>query len=271
MRKKKLILLMTAGILTMSMIVTPSIHATAGAAADGQTNAKETVQAGNGAYDSWETEWNRSVKNDWTQISLTPGSDATELNFAWYSLASSNVPKLKIGEGPQMKDAKIYEAVQQDAIESKDGIAYKSNKVTVKGLKKNKTYYYSYQVDGVYTKPVKYQTKDTEAFSFIFVGDPQIGSSNALKGADTEEFYKAQSDSVCNDSFNWNATLNSAMDKTKDQAAFIVSAGDQIRTTDRRPRLQLQAEARYGILEGRRQSESLRVFPRTLDSLQRAG
>ena len=234
MRRKKLILLMTAGILTMSMIVTPSIHATAGAAADGQTNAKETVQAGNGAYDSWETEWNRSVKNDWTQISLTPGSDATELNFAWYSLASSNVPKLKIGEGRQMKNAKIYEAVQQDATESKDGIAYKSNKVTVKGLKKNKTYYYSYQVDGVYTKPVKYQTKDTEAFSFIFVGDPQIGSSNALKGADTEEFYKAQSDSVCNDSFNWNATLNSAMDKTKDQAAFIVSAGDQIQTTKKK-------------------------------------
>ena len=97
MRKKKLMLMMTAGILSMSMMVAPSIHAIAGAAADGQTNAKETVQAGNGAYDSWETEWNRSVKNDWTQISLTPGSDATELNFAWYSLASSNVPKLKIG------------------------------------------------------------------------------------------------------------------------------------------------------------------------------
>ena len=234
MRRKKLILLMTAGILTMSMIVTPSIHATAGAAADGQTNAKETVQAGNGAYESWETEWNRSVKNDWTQISLTPGSDATELNFAWYSLASSNVPKLKIGEGRQMKNAKIYEAVQQDATESKDGIAYKSNKVTVKGLKKNKTYYYSYQVDGVYTKPVEYQTKDTDSFSFIFVGDPQIGSSNPLKGADTEEFYKSQSDSVCNDSFNWNDTLNAAMDKTKDQAAFIVSAGDQIQTTKKK-------------------------------------
>ena len=234
MRKKKLMLMMTAGILSMSMMVAPSIHAIAGAAPDGQTNAKETAQAGNGAYDSWEAEWNRSVKNDWTQISLTPGSDATELNFAWYSLASSNVPKLKIGEGRQMKNAKIYEAVQQDATESKDGIAYKSNKVTVKGLKKNKTYYYSYQVDGVYTKPVEYQTKDTDSFSFIFVGDPQIGSSNALKGADTEEFYKAQSDSVCNDSFNWNATLNSAMDKTKDQAAFIVSAGDQIQTTKKK-------------------------------------
>lgn len=56
MRKKKLMLMMTAGILSMSMMVAPSIHAIAGAAADGQTNAKETVQAGNGAYDSWESE-----------------------------------------------------------------------------------------------------------------------------------------------------------------------------------------------------------------------
>ena len=26
-----------------------------------------------------------TLKNDWTQISLSPGSNATELNFAWYT------------------------------------------------------------------------------------------------------------------------------------------------------------------------------------------
>ena len=52
MRKKKLMLMMTAGILSMSMMVAPSIHAIAGAAPDGQTNAKETAQAGNGAWSS---------------------------------------------------------------------------------------------------------------------------------------------------------------------------------------------------------------------------
>lgn len=223
-----------ATVLAVSMVSAPTIQVFAEAAPDGATVAKQTAQAANGAYESWEAEWNSSVKNDWTRISLTPGSDSSQLNFAWYSLASEGVPKLKIGVGRQMKNAKVYTASQQNATESKDGVAYKSNKVTVKELKENTTYYYSYQVNGVYTTPVKYQTKDTDAFSFIFVGDPQIGSSNPLKGEDTEEFYQAQSDSVCNDTFNWEATLNAAMDQTNDQAAFILSAGDQIQTTKKK-------------------------------------
>lgn len=220
--------------LAASLATAPLMQVFADAAPDGATVAKETAQAANGAYDSWESEWNSSVKNDWTQISLTPGSNSTQLNFAWYSLASEGVPKLKIGVGRQMKNAKIYTASQQNATEDKDGVAYKSNKVTVKGLKENTTYYYSYQINGIYTNPVKYQTKDSDAFSFIFVGDPQIGSSNPKKGEDTAEFYQAQSDAVCNDSFNWEATLNAAMDQTNDQAAFVLSAGDQIQTTKKK-------------------------------------
>ena len=54
--------------------------------------------------------------------------------------------------------------------------------------------YYSYEKeDGTYTEPAEYVTKSTNNYSFIFVGDPQIGSSNELKGSDTAEFYQAQS------------------------------------------------------------------------------
>ena len=35
-------------------------------------------------WESWKAEW-EAVKNDWTQVSLTPGSDFSQLNFAWYS------------------------------------------------------------------------------------------------------------------------------------------------------------------------------------------
>ena len=234
MKKRNLKVAIMTLLLTASVGVTPVMQSFAAPAADGMTKASQTAQAADGTYEKWEAEWNSSVKNDWTQISLTPGSDSTELNFAWYSLASEGTSKLKIGEGRQMKNAKVYTAVQQDATQSKDGVAYKSNKVTAKGLKANTTYYYCYQVNGVYTTPVKYQTQSTDAFSFIFVGDPQIGSSNALKGEDTEEFYQAQSESVCNDSFNWENTLNAAMDKTNDQAAFVLSAGDQIQTTKKK-------------------------------------
>lgn len=234
MKNRKLRVPFTAVLVAVSLTTVPVVKVAAGAAPDGQTIAKETKAAADGAYDKWKTEWDASIKNDWTQISLTPGSDASELNFAWYSLATEAAPKLKIGEGRQMKNAKFFTAAQQEATKDKNGVSYKSNKVTVKGLKEDTTYYYCYQVNGVYTEPVKYQPKNSDKFSFVFVGDPQIGSSNSLKGKDTKEFYEAQSNAVCNDSFNWEATLNAAMDKTKDKAAFVVSAGDQIQTTKKK-------------------------------------
>ena len=130
-------------------------------------------------WEAWKTEW-ESVKNDWTQISLTPGSDASELNFAWYSKKTGDeiTAHLKIGEKEDMSDAKVYTAVSKDVADELDngGSSYVSNKVTATGLKENTTYYYSYEKNGVYTTPAKYETQSTDQFSFIFVGDPQIGS-----------------------------------------------------------------------------------------------
>lgn len=42
---------------------------------DSQENRKDT---------GWQTYWD-DVKDDWTQISLLPGSDESKLNFAWYT------------------------------------------------------------------------------------------------------------------------------------------------------------------------------------------
>lgn len=130
----------------------------------------------------------------------------------------------------------MYVAEQTDATtNTKTNEAYVSNKVIATGLSANTVYYYSYEKeDGTYTEPAEYATKSTNNYSFIFVGDPQIGSSNELKGSDTAEFYQAQSDAVRNDSFNWNTTLNEAMDKTGGNASFVVSAGDQIQTTKKK-------------------------------------
>ena len=216
----------------------------ASAAPDGKTNAADIAQTmGTTAqWDRWEKEW-ETLKNDWTQISLSPGSNATELNFAWYTPkqtnddhSNANVPKLIIGEGHNMKNAKVYEAEQTAVKDEQDnnGETYNSNKVTATGLKENKTYYYSYDNGNGYTKPAEYTTKSTNNFSFAFVGDPQIGSSNELKGKDTKEFYDAQSNAVKSDAFNWSSTLNAALEKTDDQLSFVVSAGDQIQTTKKK-------------------------------------
>ena len=216
----------------------------ASAAPDGKTNAVDIAQTmGTTAqWNRWEKEW-ETLKNDWTQISLSPGSNATELNFAWYTPkqtnddhSNANVPKLISGEGRNMKNAKVYEAEQTEVKDEQDsnGGTYNSNKVTATGLKENKTYYYSYENGNGYTKPAKYTTKSTNNFSFAFVGDPQIGSSNELKGKDTKEFYDAQSNAVKSDAFNWSSTLNAALEKTDDQLSFVVSAGDQIQTTKKK-------------------------------------
>lgn len=178
--------------------------------------------------------WNSTISKDREQISLSPGSDNSSVNFAWYTKKASGIQKLKIAENKRLTNAKVYEAKQTEAVTDKDDTAYVSNKVTATDLKADTTYYYSYQKDGQWTAPEKYTTDNGSKFSFIFVGDPQIGSSNELKGAATEEFYNAQSAAVANDAFNWNTTLNQAMEKTGNKASFVLSSGDQIQSTKKK-------------------------------------
>ena len=75
-----------AGILSVSLTAGAVTPAFASAAPDGKTDAA-SLAGGMGIsqnWESWKTEW-EAVKNDWTQVSLTPGSDFSQLNFAWYS------------------------------------------------------------------------------------------------------------------------------------------------------------------------------------------
>ena len=223
-----------AAAMTATILATSATVLQAAAPPDGHTNAQDTVEAYGGAYSSWMTKWNSTISKDREQISLSPGSDNSSLNFAWYTKKASGIQKLKIAENKRLTNAKVYEAKQTEAVTDKDGTAYVSNKVTATDLKADTTYYYSYQKDGQWTVPEKYTTDNGSKFSFIFVGDPQIGSSNELKGQDTAEFYNAQSAAVANDAFNWNTTLNQAMEKTGNKASFVLSSGDQIQSTKKK-------------------------------------
>ena len=223
-----------AAAMTATILATSATVLQAAAPPDGYTNAQDTVEAYGGAYSNWMTKWNSTISKDREQISLSPGSDNSSVNFAWYTKKSAGVQKLKIAENKRLTNAKVYEAEQTKAVTDKDETEYVSNKVIATDLKVNTTYYYSYQKDGQWTAPEKYTTDNGSKFSFIFVGDPQIGSSNELKGAATEEFYNAQSAAVANDAFNWNTTLNQAMEKTGNKASFVLSSGDQIQSTKKK-------------------------------------
>ena len=223
-----------AAAMTATILATSATVLQAAAPPDGYTNAQDTVEAYGGAYSNWMTKWNSTISKDREQISLSPGSDNSSVNFAWYTKKSAGVQKLKIAENKRLTNAKVYEAEQTKAVTDKDETEYVSNKVIATDLKADTTYYYSYQKDGQWTAPEKYTTDNGSKFSFIFVGDPQIGSSNELKGAATEEFYNAQSAAVANDAFNWNTTLNQAMEKTGNKASFVLSSGDQIQSTKKK-------------------------------------
>lgn len=209
----------------------------ADAAPDGATDASKTAAAANGAYDSWLNEWS-TISTDWTQVALTPGTDETQMNFSWYSVEGKTV-SFKYGTTEACENtAEISQSNAQTG--------YKSNKVTLKNLEPDTTYFYKVDDKDVET----FTTKDSKSFSFIFVGDPQIGSSNSQKAKKPEDiakdtFKKAQYDSVANDSFNWANTLNQAAVKTNNNASFVLSAGDQIQTNAKKVKDNTISEIEY--------------------------
>ena len=173
-----------------------------GAAPDGKTLAQDTEAAQGGAYDAWKERW-KELSGDWTQVSITPGADETQMNFAWYSRKGEDAG-FRYGKQADLSDGTDAEVKSTDAQEG-----YQSNKVTLTGLEPGSVYYY--QAGGKAVS--RLETRDPDSFSFIFVGDPQIGSSN-------EE--KAGSD-----------------------PAFVLSAGDQIQTNAKKVKDGTVSEIEY--------------------------
>ena len=75
--KKRLLAVGVCGALLAGTVI-PALAATV------HYNDGATV-GGSAEWTAWTEEWN-TVATDYTQVSLTPGEDETELNFAWYSL-----------------------------------------------------------------------------------------------------------------------------------------------------------------------------------------
>ena len=220
-RTKKLITVLLT--LTVALSVSGGVFA---ADNDGWTEASTTAVADNGEWEKWCDEW-ENIKNSPTQISLTPGKDETELNFSWYSKNTDQKPKFKWGKRKDLKDGKEINVTSEEAVNG-----YISNKCSVTGLTENTTYYYSYTIDGKWTDPVSYRSRSTNEFDILFVGDPQIGSSSSNTATGTES-EQGQDNATRNDSFNWNNTINTALEDNP-TISFMISAGDQIQSRDKK-------------------------------------
>ena len=172
----------------------------------------------------WKANWDK-IKTNYEQVALIPGSDFSKLNFGWYSKEKANEAVVRIADNKDMKNAKEFKGTCTEGTVI-NGVQYYSNKVTADGFEPNTTYYYQVKLNGKWQQAHEYKTGDPHNFSFMYVGDPQIGAS---KGQVPNESAVEQSEDVAarNDAYNWNKTLNSALAQ-QPEINFLVSPGDQI-------------------------------------------
>lgn len=146
------------------------------------------------------------------------------MNFGWYSKDKAKAAEVRISKNADMSDARSFLGTSKEGTVI-DGMQYYTNKATVKDLKPDTTYYYQVKIDGQWKDAQSFKTGNPDDFSFMYVGDPQIGAS---KGQTSSEGNKQDGDlATRNDAYNWNKTLNSALAQHP-EINFLVSPGDQI-------------------------------------------
>ena len=184
----------------------------------------KTPISDNTNWEQWKAGWD-NLKTNYEQVALTPGADFSKLNFGWYSKEKTDKAMVRIADNKDMKNAKEFKGTCTEGTVI-NGVQYYSNKVTADGFEPNTTYYYQVKLNGKWQQAHEYKTGDPHNFSFMYVGDPQIGAS---KGQVPNESAVEQSEDVAarNDAYNWNKTLNSALAQHP-EINFLVSPGDQI-------------------------------------------
>ena len=148
-----------------------------------------------------------------SNISLSMGADQTMMNFTWH-INADTVGKLLVAKASELVDdampenAKLFEATSVPNNDEKY-----TNKATASGLEAGVRYAYQ-AVNGEAVSEIGFFTPDDGgAFSFAYVGDPQIGAGG----------------NVTNDTSGWGSTLQKvAEDEIFSDISFMLSAGDQV-------------------------------------------
>lgn len=221
-----------AAILSLSMafgLSVPNLSTNVQAATEHWNDASTDSKA----WAEWKANW-EDYSSNYENVSLTPGVDETELNLAWYS-KTSETPAVRIAKSADMSGADEYEGTSGSAV-AIDNTPYYSNKVTVKELSENTQYYYQVWKNGAWTEPEEYSTKSFSGFSFLYVGDPQIGASKGQTSSEGDSMVSGSNNvstdaeanlAARNDGYNWNKVLNKAVAEHSN-VSFMVSAGDQV-------------------------------------------
>ena len=218
--------------LALSAVVT--VSASLSVFAIPATNPENNSNAS--AYNNWNTTVWSTAKNNYANLSMTPGATASQMNFSWYA-TSAPAGAVRIATDSAMtQNVKVFDEKGSLDINvtNKDGSATytKAVRVTVSGLKENTVYYYQYTNDkaddSAWSEATTLKTGSTSNFKALFVGDPQIGSSG----------------NAAHDAFNWDITLSKALQQNPD-LDFILSAGDQVEHQAENSNENRDAEVQY--------------------------
>jgi len=144
-------------------------------------------------------------------LGLTPGSTATEVNFAWYSDSGKNSFVRVTKNGTLVSTRRGISGV------ASEGKYF--HKATVRNLKPNTEYAYSVSNDSIkWSEEYKYKTPQTETFKFAAIGDPQLTTGEQ----DPTSNWFSPDKSVA---LGWKTTVEKI---TAANADFILSTGDQV-------------------------------------------
>ena len=158
--------------------------------------------------EDWALKWDAAV-SDSAVISLSPGSDSTQMNFAWLA---------KIGEKSAFRCGLTQDLSDADAIEVRQSLTLTGQKqcsVAVKDLQPDTTYFYAYYRNGAWSETYSFRTAGEE-LTALFVSDSQLGRSGDWR----------EKEVLLHDVAGWDTTLNEALGMNRD-ISLCLSAGDQ--------------------------------------------
>jgi len=192
---------------------------------DAQWNDREKFVHTKEQWDEFKEKW-EGYKSNFERISVFVGDNESELNFGWLS-TSDSIPVILFGQTKDLSDGieftgsnTLYRNIKENT--------YYSNKVTVSGLERESIYYYKRKLNGQWEDEIyEFKTYNQDNFSFIYVGDPQIGGSK--ERVSIADFTQKMGPQLAtrNDAFNWNMTVYNAIDFVK-EPSVLLSVGDQI-------------------------------------------
>ena len=161
------------------------------------------VSAENVTYEEWK-EYYATCDN--TKITLTPGKNETEMNFAWHSVRDGmDKPVVRVSKNADMSDSKEFVGYSTFS----EIVEQRVNNVTVTNLEENTTYYYTYGTSKSQSEAEIFRTHSFDSYKFLYISDAQPKHDHDM----------AES------SFRWNRTLEAAFN-ANDDISFIVNAGD---------------------------------------------